>query len=340
MLAAALLGGVNGLAGEFGPYAYSSTAEARGQLGAWASWLSSWTWMVGFYVLCLMLLVFPTGRFASGWRIVVWAGAAATALLVFAEALPPGWLYWTEAIPNPAGVSLAAPLAQVRPLLFILQSVVITVAAAFSVIVRFWRAPAAERQQIKWIAFAFTIWALTWAAASLVDIARGERTLRASPATSVIGLSLTFGSIAIGILRYRLFDIDVIINRTLVCGGVTALLAGTFAALSVITQRLTLAVTGQESQAAVVLAALVVTALFQPLRGRVQTLVDRRFYRSKYDANHTLQRFGNQVRDEMELHRLTTSLVAVVTEAMQPAHVSLWLRPQLSRPTAEPRQLN
>ena len=155
--------------------------------------------------------------------------------------------------------------------------------------------------------------------------------------STAFALALLPVSIGIALLRYRLFDIDVLINRTLVYGIVTALLAGAFAALSVMTQRLTLAVTGQESEAAVVVAALIVTALFQPLRSRVQTLVDRRFYRAKYDLSRTLEQFASQVRDEVELERLTNSLVGVVQETMQPAHASLWLRP---RATRDPRKTN
>lgn len=170
----------------------------------------------------------------------------------------------------------------------------------------------------------------------MVDIARDDRALRSSPVIAAIGVTLMWGSVAISILRYRLFDIDVVINRTLVYGIVTAVLAGVFAALSILIQRLALALTGQGSEAAVVMAALVVTALFQPLRTRVQTQVDRRFYRAKYDASRTLERFANQVRDEVELDRLTKSLVAMVLETMQPTHASLWLRPRPSPPAANP----
>jgi hypothetical protein len=143
-------------------------------------------------------------------------------------------------------------------------------------------------------------------------------------------------SIALAVLRYRLFDVDIIINRTLVYGCVTALLAGTFAALSIVTQRVALAISGQESQSAVVVAALVVTALFHPLRGRVQSIIDLHFYRAKYDAARTLERFAAQVRDEVELDHLVAGLVAVVQDTMQPAHASLWLRPRAT-PSAPPR---
>jgi hypothetical protein len=329
MLTVALLSGIDGLAGECGPYLYSNTLGPLQLVGAWLSWLASWTWIVSGSLNNLMLMVFPTGSLLSSrWRSLVWAGAVATALMVFADLLPAGLLYWADIIPNPAGVGWAAPLVGLRPAFFLLRLVATTGAAALSTVVRLWRARGAERQQIKWFAFAVAIWAFAWAGASLVDISRGDRALRASPAIAVLGLTLIFGSIAIGILRYRLLDIDVVINRTLVYATVTAVLAGAFAALSVLTQRITLAITGQESEVAVVLAALVVTALFQPLRLRVQTLVDRRFYRSKYDASHTLERFASRVRDEVELDRLTRSLVTVVQETMQPAHASLWLRPR------------
>jgi hypothetical protein len=148
-------------------------------------------------------------------------------------------------------------------------------------------------------------------------------------AAGVVTLAVVPVITGIAILRYHLWDIDVIINRTLVYGSLTALLAGLFAAFSIVTQRLVLAMTGQESQFAVVLAALLVTAVFQPLRARVQTLVDRRFYRRKYDSGRTLERFAGRVRDQVELDHLVTGLVEVAHDTMQPTHVSLWLRPRV-----------
>lgn len=117
-----------------------------------------------------------------------------------------------------------------------------------------------------------------------------------------------------------------LINRTLVYGSVTAMLARLFATLSIVAQGLVLALTGQESEAAVVLAALVVTALFQPLRARVQIVIDRRFYRGKYDATRTLERFAARARDEVELDRLVEGLTTVIDDTMQPSHVCVWLR--------------
>jgi PDZ domain len=182
------------------------------------------------------------------------------------------------------------------------------------------------RAQLRWIFWGLTVCAGSFVLGSVVPSVTHWAIVPLPDWAAVGSFALFPGAIGVAILRYRLFDIDVIINRTLVYGSLTAVLAGLFAGLSILSQRLVLAVTGQESQAAVVLAALAVTALFQPLRVRVQTLVDRRFYRRKYDAGRTLEQFASQLRDEVELDHLTDRLVAVVQDTMQPAHVSLWLR--------------
>jgi hypothetical protein len=201
------------------------------------------------------------------------------------------------------------------------------VVAAISLLVRFRRARGVERQQLKWLALGAAIvpiLAIPWSFKYAANVRIAQEVL---PALPIFAAALVPVAVGIALLRYRLYDIDIIINRTLVYGAVTAVLAGAFAALSVLTQRLALALTSQESQAAVVLAALIVTAMFQPVRGRVQILVDRRFYRAKYDAARTLQQFASEVRDQVELSQLQVALVGVVHETMQPAHVSLWLRP-------------
>jgi hypothetical protein len=134
-------------------------------------------------------------------------------------------------------------------------------------------------------------------------------------------------SIGFAVLRSRLFDIDVVINRTLVYGSLTAMLVALYFVAIVVLQRIFVALTGQESTLAVVISTLVIAALFNPLRRRIQSFIDRRFYRKKYDARKTLETFSSKLRDETDLEALNDDLVGVVAETMQPAHASLWLRP-------------
>jgi hypothetical protein len=137
--------------------------------------------------------------------------------------------------------------------------------------------------------------------------------------------------VGIAVLKYRLYDIDLLINRTLVYGALTALLVGVYVGSIVVLQGLLRALTGQESQLAIVASTLAVAALFNPLRRRIQSFIDRRFYRRKYDARKTLEAFSAKLRDETDLETLNNELVGVVRETMQPAHVSLWLRPDTPR---------
>jgi hypothetical protein len=286
-------------------------------------------------ILVYLMLLFPSGRFLSPrWALVGWAAILGSLLARLGVVLTPGptqsAMYAMAS--NPFGLA-GLPAFMVHGVGGFFLNLACFGLAALALVLRYRRARGVEGQQLKWLAFgavSFVVLTLPWTAALAFrlapDLVLAQEVL---PALGIFALALVPIAIGIALLRYRLYDIDLLINRTLVYGTVTALLAGAFAALSVVTQRLTLAVTGQESEVAVVLAALIVTALFQPLRSRVQTLVDRRFYRSKYDVSRTLERFASQVRDEVELEHLTHSLVAVVQETMQPAHASLWLR----RPT-------
>jgi hypothetical protein len=194
------------------------------------------------------------------------------------------------------------------------------VAAILSLIVRFYRSRGDERLQLKWFVYATTL--------GFLAVGLSGEGIIGELAWTLAPLSLPV-SAGIAILRYRLYDIDLIINRTLVYGSMTAMLALIYFGGVAATQAIFRTFTGQEEQPqiAVVVSTLVIAALFNPLRHRIQSFIDRRFYRRKYDARKTLEAFSAKLRDETDLDALNDDLVGVVRETMQPAHVSLWLRP-------------
>jgi hypothetical protein len=201
-------------------------------------------------------------------------------------------------------------------------------AAVISLFVRFRRARGDERQQIKWFAsasaltlgFAFVLQTLNNTQNSLLEASLATVALILIPSIPV--------ATGVAILRYRLYDIDRLINRAMVYGLLTAMLAVVYLASVVALQSVLRALTGQESTLAIVASTLAIATMFNPLRRRIQAFIDRRFYRSKYDARKTLEAFSAKLRDETDLDALSNDLVGVVRETMQPAHVSLWLRPE------------
>jgi hypothetical protein len=194
--------------------------------------------------------------------------------------------------------------------------------------VRFRRARGDECEQIKWVAYAVTLFA------AVIIVVSVWPSLDTSAAGNVMFLAAFLAlpsAMALAILKYRLYDIDVVINRTLVYGALTASLGLVYFGSVVLLQDLFRALTGGESQLAVVASTLVIAALFSPVRRRIQSLIDRRFYRKKYDAARTLRTFSSRLREETDLDRLGGELVSVIRETMQPQHASLWLRPSADR---------
>jgi hypothetical protein len=307
-----------------------------------SAWLSDWTWYIWLTLAGIFLpLVFPNGRLLSPrWRPVLWMGAVALALSVVGSAFEPGRIDVDSAVPvdNPFGIG--GPVGDAMPVLSRAGDVLAALAfalAAASLVVRFRRSRGIERQQLKWFAYVGLLAAAGLAvamAAVLFGTQPGEEgggtTLDILGAVGwftalfaiTIGIPLATG---IAILRHRLYDIDVVINRTLVYGALTATLAGAYLG-SVLLLQLALGPLTEDNGLAIAGSTLGVAALFRPARARIQELVDRRFYRRKYDAAHTIERFGASVRDEVELAALSAELRAVVADTMQPAHVSLWLR--------------
>jgi hypothetical protein len=294
-------------------------------LGAEASWLGQWIWAPGLGLILVFLpLLFPDGHPPSPrWRPVGWLGGLSIVLAVVSSTI----VLWPERGPalvtgdeSPSHVLDVVLLFAAVPMLFVAG-----LGAVISLLVRFRRAREEERQQIKWFASAAAL-TLLWI------IVFGQSTLRGLP-EAMVALSslLVIPSIPIAtgvaILRYRLYDIDVIINRTLVYGSLTVILVGLYFGGIVVLQRVFVLLTGERSTLAVVTSTLLIAALFNPLRRRIQGFIDRRFYRRKYDAAKTLEAFSAKLRDETDLDALSGDLVGVVRETMQPAHVSLWLRP-------------
>jgi hypothetical protein len=191
------------------------------------------------------------------------------------------------------------------------------------------RARGVERQQIKWFAYATVVLVGGAVLAFTVSEATGLRWLgELGLVLTMVGLAGLPLAIGIAVLRYRLYNIDRIINRTLVYGSLTTMLLAVYFGGIVVLQRLFVLLTGERSTLAVVASTLVIAALFTPLRRRIQGFIDRRFYRRKYDTRKTLEAFSAQLRNETDLGALSDDLVEVVRETMQPAHVSLWLRPE------------
>jgi hypothetical protein len=313
-----------------------------------AGWFETWAWVFEHtFAAVVLLLVFPSGRFASpAWRWVGAVAGAATALTAAALALYPDLrsaiaaeraggeggssvlgLYpefrATEGagLANPFGVEGAEGVLEVLGATGAIVVLLATAAAALSLVLRLRRARGDERQQLKWVAWA----AVLLAVGAMATIpSAGDGVAAALIQGLVLGPIIALAT-GMAMLRHHLYDIDVVINRTLVYGALTATLAGAYVGCVLLLQ-LALGPLTEDSDLAIAGSTLAVAALFRPLRARIQALVDRRFYRRRYDAARTLEGFGARLRDEVELDSLVGELRAVVAHTMQPAHVSLWLR--------------
>jgi len=313
--------GLNSFVGDYAEFWLASGFGMR-SLGETAAWFSSWLWILLVFVpTSFLLLLFPDGRLPSPrWRSVVWGIALGTACTVAGNALEAGQLVDFPQIVNPYGVD--SPIVGMVGVAGSIVGVGSMVASAVSLIVRLRRVGSEQRQQIKWLAYGGAVVVCGVCVGGLVILWSVPLSI-VIMSISLLGLPLFTG---IAILRYRLYDIDIIINRTLVYGTLTATLVALYFGSIVVLQRVFVALTGQQSTLAVVASTLTIAALFNPLRRLVQAFVDRRFYRRKYDAKETLDAFSSKLRDETDLEALSDDLVGVVRETMQPAHVSLWLR--------------
>jgi hypothetical protein len=302
----------------------------------WVAWVGNWIWVPAHACIALLFLLFPNGRLLSDrWRPVALTALAASLLLLVAAACYPGPLEVVRSsqdpdvlrrFDNPLGIAAAAPLTEALIVLVQLAEVL----AVASLALRFRRSRGEERQQLKWVAFAAVLFAL-----QLVLLAVGrrvglvpERPARWLEAVSYLASLGLLVAMAVAVLKYRLYAIDRLINRTLVFGLLSAVLGLGYAGLVLVLGQL---VGRSRSDLTIAGATLATAALFQPARRRIQAAVDRRFNRRRYDAARTIEGFSARLREEVHLQALSAELLAVVDQTMEPSHASLWLRPPPSR---------
>src|SRR5215218_9057659 len=266
---------------------------------------------VALTIAPLLMLLFPTRRLPSRrWRPLAWTSTTAGTVLLFLVVL----------FDHPEQVGGA--IAIVTIVVYVLFTALLL--SALLIVVRYGRPSGAERQQLNWFALAAVLIGVVAAGHLLfLDLLLAEALLTLLDAATITGLYVAVG---IAILRYRLYDIDIIINRTLVYGSLTVTLVLVYLGSVIGLQYILRALTGQESQLAIVASTLAIAALFNPLHRRIQASIDRLFYRRKYDAAKTLEEFSAKLRDETDLDALNSDLVRAVRETVQPEHVSLWLR--------------
>jgi hypothetical protein len=309
-------------------YAVYALITAPGALpgGAWMVWYGTWARGMGwFLIVAFLLLLFPTGRLPSPrWRPVLWGAmgyiGVFTLVIWLSPVLPDTRLAFVS---NPLGLEIE--IVSVLVELLYVTIPLLLVAGGMAVIVRFHRSRGDERQQLKWFAYAVGVMVVMFALWFSLEVAG---VLAIGSLTFVVPLTGLPVAAGVAILKYRLYDIDIVINRTLVYGSLTLMLLAVYFGGVATAQAIFRSLTGQagQPQLAVVASTLAIAALFNPLRHRIQTFIDRRFYRRKYDARKTLEAFSVKLREEANLEALNDDLVGVVRETMQPAHVSLWLR--------------
>ena len=319
--------------------------------GEYVAWFSTWIGFANPTLGVFLMLLFPGGRLPSRrWRILVWVTILGAAITAVGVAFMPGILLTHRYVNNPfevvgviGGKLTTYEFFGASRLLGMTLLQMSVLAALLSVILRLRRARGDERQQLRWFMFA-AVPATALGSLDGFDIIVANFTtdfmfqpvyilyewglLLPNFYAQVLALLVIPVCTYIAILRYNLYDIDVVINRTLVYGSLTVTLVALYFGGIVVLQRIFVLLTGQKSTLAVVASTLLIAALFTPLRRRIQSFIDRRFYRRKYDARKTLEAFSTKLKNETDLEALSDDLVGVVRETMQPAHVSLWLRPE------------
>ena len=326
-----LLAGMGLFSWSYSEYSYYTREEPL-PLSLAIAWAGSWFWypLMGS-ILILPLLLFPDGLLSRRWRPVLWLAIAVLVAVTVVTATPKTFVAG-ENDPGDEGLTLENPyglyeidaavddLPVMQVFWFLLLG--LTLLGVLSLILRFRRSSGRERLQMKWFTYAAAIMVTNLAIGSFIPTFDSSFVSGTIFVVTIAAFPLTCG---IAIVKHQLYEIDVIINRTLVYGGLTTVLVGLYLGTVFVLQQLLSGFT-QESDLAVAGSTLLVAAAFRPLRIRVQGFIDRRFYRGKYDAQQTLENFSSRLRDDVDLHHLSHDLADVVRETMQPAHVSVWLR--------------
>ncbi|HET6660846.1 MAG TPA: hypothetical protein VFH16_13095 [Rubrobacter sp.] len=325
--------GLNSFAGDYVEF-WLASGFGKVSLAETAAWFSSWAWILLTYVpTTFVLLLFPDGRLPSHrWRPVAWVAVLGIAGTIVGYALEAGPLEDFPQIANPYGVD-----GSFVGMVGVAGSIVAAgslVASAISLIVRMRHAGSEQRQQIKWLAYGGAVVVGTICVSGLINLWNVQVGIVVGN-VALLGLPVFTG---IAIVKHHLYDIDLLINRTLVYGSLTTMLVAVYVGGIILSQRVFVGLTGHEElpQLAIVASTLMIAALFAPLRRRIQAIIDRRFYRRKYDAAKMLRAFSARLRDETDLGTLSDDLVGVVKETMQPEHVTLWLRPDTESKGRQP----
>ena len=313
-------------AGSLPAYATYGVFVDPGSLPAaeWAAWVSGWLDPLFFLALMLLLLLFPNGHVPSPrWRIVLWMVAVGVAVSLADAAVKPGLIRKELPIENPLGIARAQPLSDALDTPVFLYFATCMVLSVAGLVVRYRGSSGDARVQIKWIALSALFLLGSLAAYFALAIAGAPQGV----VDFLFGLASASIPVAAGvaILRYRLYDIDRVISKTLAYGVLSVILAGVYLGLVLGGQALSSSLAGG-SNLAIAVSTLVVAGLFLPVRSRVQQFVDRRFYRRRYDARRTLEAFGSHLREQVDLETLSLDLRHVVSETMQPAYASVWIR--------------
>jgi hypothetical protein len=315
--ASGLLSAITELAVSYADHAYRSRPPLPG--GELAACVGNFGWVPAMGAIVFLLLWFPDGRpLSPRWVLADRLAAAGLVLATIGIALHPHALLPGDGvrIQNPAAIPALKPLFELMVLAGGALVLGTMIAGVVALVLRWRRSTGVERLQLKWFTYAAAVIAVL----VIVSVDVSDVVLLGALQAVLVGPALAVAT-GVAILRHRLYDIDVVINRTLVYGALTAVLGATYFALVLL-----LGLAAGRSNLSIAVSTLAVAALFRPARARIQAAVDRRFYRRRYDAALTLEAFGAHLRDELDLDALGADLRRVVGETVQPAHVSLWLR--------------